>query len=91
MTQDIDVVGSDPTRETPPITWEIVRQRRDQMLLHAERFYNFDSPDAVKQLWQDYKQILRDIPTTYANLADLDKIVWPELPNTAQQLTLSGR
>jgi hypothetical protein len=91
MTQEIDVIGIEPTRETPKITWEEVRSKRDAELLHADRFYNFDTPDALKQLWVNYKQALRDIPSTYADLEDLSEIVWPERPDMTQQLTLSGR
>lgn len=90
MTQEMTFIPPPPPdRETPPLTWEIVREKRDQMLLHAETRYNFDTPEPIKALWREYKQALRDIPTTYAD--DINSIVWPEMPNTAQQLTLSGR
>ena len=90
MTQEMTFIPPPlPDRETPPMTWEIVRTKRDQMLLFAESQYNFDTPESIKVLWRDFKQALRDIPSTYAD--DINAIVWPEIPNTQQQLTPSGR
>lgn len=69
------------------LTWDMVREQRDQFILEAERCYNFDSPVSLIQLWADYKQELRDIPQTYADLDDLRLIQWPQTP-TAQFQTL---
>jgi hypothetical protein len=72
------------------ITWENVRDYRDQLLLAAESNYNFDSPEHMKTLWMDYKQELRDIPTVYKDLQDLRLIQWPTLPTGhLQELQLS--
>lgn len=78
-----------PDRETPPLTWEIIREKRDQMLLFAETRYNFDTPEPIKAQWRAYKQALRDLPATYAD--DIESLVWPEMPDTRQDLNLSGR
>lgn len=77
----------------PTPTWDAIREKRNQLLLDAERRYNFDTPEAVQELWRNYKQQLRDIPTTYADLEDLNQVEWPTDPSNqyAQQLTLSGR
>ena len=77
----------------PTKTWDDVRQTRNQMLLEAEKGYNFDTPEEIQAVWRAYKQELRDIPTKYADLEDLNLIEWPENPKDqmAQQLTLSGR
>lgn len=77
----------------PVKTWADIRLKRDQMLLEAERGYNFDTPEEIQAVWREYKQALRDIPVTYANLEDLNLIRWPADPKDqlAQQLTLSGR
>ena len=69
------------------LTWDMVREQRDQFILEAERCYNFDSPVSLIQLLADYKQELRDIPQTYADLDDLRLIQWPQTP-TAQFQTL---
>lgn len=79
---------------TPPSpTWADIRRKRDQLLLEAESRYNFDTPEEVLSLWRAYKQQLRDIPTTYADLEDLNQVEWPKDPSVqyVQQLTLSGR
>jgi len=91
MIQDPIIIETEPTQDTPPVTWEIVRMRRDQMLLLAESRYNFDSPESIQSMWREYKQVLRDIPITYADLDDLSKIVWPQMPNMDQELILSNR
>lgn len=77
----------------PNPTWDEVRRKRDQMLLDAERGYNFDTPEEIQEVWRAYKQELRDIPTKYADLEDLNLIEWPANPEDqlVQQLTLSGR
>lgn len=77
----------------PNKTWAEIRLQRDQMLLEAERGYNFDTPEEIQAVWRAYKQELRDIPTKYADLEDLNLIEWPVDPRVqlTQQLTLSGR
>lgn len=77
----------------PAPSWDDIRRKRDQMLLEAERGYNFDTPEEIQIIWRAYKQNLRDIPTTYAELEDLSLIDWPTDPRDqlTQQLTLSGR
>ena len=77
----------------PSPTWDDIRRKRDQMLLEAERGYNFDTPEEIQAAWRTYKQQLRDIPTIYADLEDLNLIEWPSSPADifVQQLTLSGR
>lgn len=77
----------------PIPTWVEIREKRNQLLLEAERGYNFDTPEEVLALWHAYKQQLRDIPTVYADLEDLNQISWPDDPRNQymQQLTLSGR
>ena len=83
----------DNNEEIPPPayqpTWDDIRKQRNDMLLHAELEYNFDSPDEIINAWQAYKQELRDIPETYKDLEDLSQIGWPPKPNFEQQLMLS--
>jgi Phage tail assembly chaperone protein len=76
--------------EVPIVTWDMVREHRNQMLLEAEKGYNFDTPDSVTQLWLDYKQELRDIPNKFKDLEDLNQIEWPAVPTAhLQELYLS--
>lgn len=72
------------------LTWDMVRETRNTLLLDSEKMYNFDSPDALKAAWTEYKQELRDIPQKFKHLEDLQLIEWP-LPPTdhIQTLTLS--
>jgi hypothetical protein len=70
-------------------TWDDIRTQRNDMLLHAETQYNFDSPQEFIDAWLEYKQALRDIPETYKDLEDLNQIGWPMQPNFDQQLQLS--
>jgi hypothetical protein len=83
---------TDNLENSAPIpTWDDIRRKRDQMLLEAERKYNFDTPEEIQAAWRSYKQELRDLPVTYADLQDLNLIEWPSYPSFIQQLTLSGR
>jgi len=61
--------------------WAYVRKSRNQMLAHADAMVLPDlweryTPEQ-KQIWSDYRQALRDIPT---DNADPFAIVWPEHP-----------
>ena len=67
----------------------MVREHRDALLLDAERHYNFDSPKEIRKAWEEYKQILRDLPETYKDLEDLNQIQWPNFPNFEQNLTVA--
>jgi hypothetical protein len=88
MTDILETIGNQ--EDNPPKkTWADVRLQRDNALLDAERKYNFDSPEEIINAWKEYKQKLRDIPETYKDLEDLDKIEWPQLPDVSQQLTTS--
>jgi len=72
-----------------PVTWDNIRNMRDQMLLEAENRYNFDTPTSIKDAWKAYKQELRDIPTKYKDLEDLSQIEWPQAPDFTQKLILT--
>jgi hypothetical protein len=73
------------------VTWIDVRNHRDELLLQAETFYNFDSPASMRLLWTDYKQLLRDIPSVNSELSDLRLIQWPQLPTEHLQLLYLSR
>ena len=80
---NIDDLNTEPRIE---VTWEMVREHRDMLLLDAERQYNFDVPTEMLEAWKEYKQKLRDIPETYKDLEDLNQIRWPDMPNFQQEL-----
>lgn len=77
-------------QEINVITWDQIRAYRNELLLAAETFYNFDCPQEMLTAWQAYKQELRNIPDTYKDLEDLRLIQWPQHPtNYLQTLELS--
>lgn len=63
-------------------TWDDIRARRDRLLADCDWTQMPDAPldDAVKVLWQVYRQKLRDITTAYS---DPTKVVWPLAPSEA--------
>lgn len=88
MTNIIETPNDDV--EATVVTWDMVREQRNNMLLAAERRYNFDSPEPIKAAWRAYKQELRDLPEKYAELEDLSQIEWPQLPTVQiQQLSIN--
>lgn len=83
-TTEEPIVGAIPAK-----TWDDIRNQRDQMLLEAERRYNFDSPTEIIEAWKTYKQQLRDLPETYKDLEDLNDIEFPQMPDFSQSLVLT--
>jgi len=55
-TGDIDIVYM------PELTWDDVRQVRNNMLFASDHMFNFDTPDPLKTEWIEYRQLLRDLP-----------------------------
>ena len=60
------------------IPWEIVRQKRNNLLSQSDYTQMTDWP-GDKKAWSEYRQQLRDIPQKFTNTND---IVWPKAPNT---------
>jgi hypothetical protein len=63
----------------PALTWDDIRTQRNTLMAACDWT---QLPDAVltfteRQLWQDYRQALRDIPQIYATP---DAVIWPEKP-----------
>ena len=60
----------------PPLLWQNIRDERDTLLAASDWTQVVDAPvDSAE--WAVYRQMLRDIPQTYANP---DEVVWPETP-----------
>ena len=64
--------------------WADVRAKRDQLLDKSDELSLSNWQDRwlaqseeVRTAWTNYRQALRDIPTTFSNP---DEVVWPELP-----------
>ena len=62
-------------------TWDDIRTKRDQLIKDSDWTV---LPDATvnQAAWAQYRQILRDLPQTYAATGP-ESVVWPEPPSTA--------
>jgi hypothetical protein len=48
------------------LTWDDIKEVRDQMLEGSDGKISEDMPDALKEQWKKYRQLLRDLPTALA-------------------------
>lgn len=67
--------------ECPVKLWERIRQHRDG-LIRASDWTEVSrrlTPEQ-KQAWQDYRDVLFDLPDTQSHVTSFDDIVWPEKP-----------
>lgn len=67
--------------EEPDSSWEIVRKKRNHLLIISD-WTMIPGTTVDQRAWSSYRQVLRDLPQTYKNYG-LDKIVWPEAPSIA--------
>jgi hypothetical protein len=80
--------GNEPLPlEQAPLTWDDIRTKRDQLIRESD--WTMVQDATVNQAaWAQYRQILRDLPQTYASVSP-DKVVWPEQPLTAGPNTVT--
>lgn len=71
----VTAVGEQPT------TWDGVRLKRD-LLLKASDWTMITGATVDQREWSKYRQILRDLPQTYAQL-EPEQIIWPVEPSVA--------
>jgi hypothetical protein len=74
--------GNEPLpADEAPVTWDDIRAKRDQLIKDSDWVM---IPDATvnQAAWAQYRQILRDLPQTYAATGP-ESVVWPEPPSTA--------
>ena len=59
-----------------------VRVRRHNSLAATDWTQMSDSPftESQKEAWANYRQELRDLPTTYSEAASLEDVVFPKAP-----------
>jgi hypothetical protein len=62
----------------PVYTWNFIRQKRNKMLLQCD-YTQLADWVGDKTIWAEYRQALRDIPSTFS---DPNQVVWPKAPNT---------
>ena len=73
--------GNEPLpADTSPLTWDDIRAKRDQLIL-ASDWTMIPGATVDQAQWSAYRQILRDLPQTYANFGP-EKVIWPEPPPT---------
>ena len=71
----VAAVGKQPT------TWDGVRLKRD-LLLKASDWTMITGATVDQREWSKYRQILRDLPQTYAQ-SEPEQIIWPVEPSVA--------
>ena len=65
----------------PSVTWDIIRAKRDQLIRDSD-WTMIPGATVDQSQWAAYRQILRDIPQTYAEVGP-ESVVWPLIPSTA--------
>jgi hypothetical protein len=58
----------------------MLRIKRDELLAQSDYTQMPDVPLSNKDLWDNYRQQLRDLPETHANITSLDEVTWPTPP-----------
>lgn len=60
-----------------------IRTKRSFLLAKTDWTQVADAPisEQSKQDWQVYRQALRDLPQTYANIISIDEVQWPTPPS----------
>jgi len=71
--------GNEPLpADEPPLTWDDIRAKRDQLILASD--WTMTPGATVDQAqWASYRQILRDLPQTFA-LTGPESVIWPQPP-----------
>lgn len=65
----------------PEVTWDSIRAKRDQIIRDTD--YTMIPGATLDQAqWAAYRQILRDLPQTFAETGP-ESVIWPEPPSTA--------
>jgi hypothetical protein len=63
------------------VTWDSIRAKRDQIIRETDWTMTPDASVDQAQ-WAAYRQILRDLPQTFAKTGP-ESVVWPTEPSTA--------
>jgi hypothetical protein len=58
----------------------MLRIKRDELLAKSDYTQMPDLPLSNKDLWDTYRQALRDLPETYSGITSLDEVEWPQPP-----------
>jgi hypothetical protein len=76
------IIDGQPVQQNISV-WDSARNIRNSMLAECDWTQSSDAPltDAKKIQWQDYRQALRDLPSTQADVSSIDEIVFPNAPD----------
>ena len=70
-----------------PTSWDDVRNNRNALLAESDWTQLVDAQASLteeqKQEWNAYRQALRDMPATYADIEHVALITWPADPTVA--------
>jgi len=73
--------GNEPLAVDNAVTWDTIRAKRDQ-LIAASDWTMIPGATVDQAAWAAYRQVLRDLPQTYAATGP-ESVVWPVEPSTA--------
>ena len=73
--------GNEPLPVDNAVTWDTIRAKRDQ-LIAASDWTMIPGATVDQAAWAAYRQVLRDLPQTYAATGP-ESVVWPTEPSTA--------
>ena len=62
------------------ITWDTIRAKRDQLIRDSD-WTVLPGATVDQAQWSAYRQILRDLPQTFANSGP-GSVIWPKAPST---------
>jgi len=63
------------------VTWDTIRTKRDQLIADSD-WTMIPGATVDQAAWAAYRQVLRDLPQTYAATGP-ESVVWPVEPSTA--------
>ena len=63
------------------VTWDTIRAKRDQLIASSD-WTMIPGATVDQAAWSAYRQVLRDLPQTYA-AGGPESVVWPTEPSTA--------
>lgn len=63
------------------VTWDTIREKRDQLIRDSD-WTMIPGATVDQAAWAAYRQVLRDLPQTYA-ASGPESVVWPTEPSTA--------
>lgn len=60
------------------LDWEDIRRKRDDLLAQSDWTQLSDVPNDLKLKYAEYRQALRDVPSSYKSPGD---VIWPAKPS----------